>query len=69
MKQFVYSVWYGKVPYNQKIFTKWTDASKFIKDQIDAGLIIHSVHKEWAESENDSDERGLVKAQDVIGDR
>ena len=69
MKKFVYSVWYGTVPYNQKIFTKWADASKFIKEQIDAGFIIHSVHKEWAESDTDFDERGLVKALDVIGDR
>ena len=49
MKKFVYSVWYGQVPYQQKIFTKYSDASKFVKEQIDAGYIIHSVHKEWAE--------------------
>ena len=49
MKKFVYSVWYGPVPYKQKIFTKYSDASRFIKEQIDAGFIIHSVHKEWAE--------------------
>jgi len=49
MKKFVYRVWYGQVPYQQKIFTKYSDASKFIKEQIDAGYIIHSVHKEWAE--------------------
>jgi len=49
MKKFMYSVWYGQVPYQQKIFTKYLDASRFIKEQIDAGFIIHSVHKEWAE--------------------
>jgi len=69
MKQFVYSVWYGNVPYDQKIFTKWADASKFIKEQIDAGFIIHSVHKEWAESNEDVDTRGLIKSLDVVGDR
>ena len=69
MKKFVYSVWYDKVPFKQKIFAMWTDASKFIKEQIDAGFIIHSVHKEWTESNTDSDARGLVKALDVIGDR
>ena len=53
MKKFVYSVWYGQVPYQQKIFTKYSDASKFIKEQIDAGFIIHSVHKEWAEYQVD----------------
>ena len=59
MKKFVYSVWYGQVPYNQKIFTKYSDASKFIKEQIDAGFIIHSVHKEWIESQEvvDNNER------------
>lgn len=67
MKKFVYSVWYGKVPYNQKIFAKYSDASGFIKEQIDAGYIIHSVHKEWVEDVDYRDR--LVKSVDIIGDR
>jgi len=69
MKKFVYSVWYGSVPYKQKIFTRYSDASNFIKDQIDDGYIIHSVYKEWAEADDIDQRDGLVKTVDIIGDR
>lgn len=56
MKQYAYSVCYGTVPYGRKIFTKYSEASKFIREQLDKGFTVHSIHKEWVESRDDSDE-------------
>lgn len=47
MKQ--YNVYYGNVPYQNKIFTSWREAVTFMKTQLDAGVTVHSVSKEYIE--------------------
>lgn len=65
-----YVVNYGQVPFKQKLFTAYSDAAKFIKEQVDAGFIVRSVHKELVEVVDYIDSRdSLVKSVDIIGDR
>lgn len=65
MKQ--YSVYYGTVPYQQRVFRNYADASKFIKQQLDAGVAIRSVSKEESEYVDTRDE--LIRTIDIIRDR
>ena len=65
MKQ--YTVNYGTVPYQQRSFRNYTDASAFIKQQLDLGMIVRSVSKEECESIDARDQ--LVRSVDIIGDR
>lgn len=51
-----YVVYYGHaVPYQQMIFTRFADASKFIKQRLDCGVEIRAVLKELS-SETDDDQ-------------
>lgn len=51
-----YVVYYGRVvPYQQMVFTRFADASKFIKQQLDYGVEIRAVLKELS-SETDDDQ-------------
>lgn len=46
----VYLVYYGAlVPFSRYETTKWSEAAAFIKQNLDAGLPIHSVHTEKKE--------------------
>lgn len=65
MKQ--YSVNYGAVPYQQRSFRNYADASAFIKQQLDAGVTIRSVSKEECEYVDPRDQ--LIRSVDIIGDR
>lgn len=45
-----YRIYFGHtVPFNHEEFTTWADACTFMKRQLDAGVPIHSVHKEERE--------------------
>jgi len=65
MKQ--YTVTYGAVPYKQRAFRNYSDASAFIKQQLDLGIAIRSVSKEECEYVDSRDQ--LIKSVDIIGDR
>ena len=65
MKQ--YTVNYGAVPYQQRSFRNYADASVFIKQQLDLGIIVRSVSKEECEYVDSREQ--LIRAVDVIGDR
>jgi len=65
MKQ--YTVNYGAVPYQQRTFRNYSDASAFIKQQLDLGIAVRSVSKEECEYVDFRDQ--LVKSVDIIGDR
>lgn len=65
MKQ--YTVNYGAVPYQQRQFRNYADASAFIKQQLDLGIIVRSVSKEESEYVDSRDQ--LIGSVDIIGDR
>lgn len=65
MKQ--YTVNYGAVPYQQQVFRNYADASAFIKQQLDLGIIVRSVFKEESEKVDSRDQ--LIRSVDIIGDR
>lgn len=65
MKQ--YTVNYGEVPYQQRSFRNYADASAFIKQQLDLGMIVRSVSKEESEYVDFRDQ--LIRSVDIVGDR
>ena len=49
---FLYKVFYGQVPFKNKTFKSWKDASTFIKEQLDTDGIVRSVSKEHIDVEH-----------------
>ena len=65
-----YVVHYGKVPFSCKTFSNYSDVAVFVKKQLDSGVFIHSISKEYVEPGEFSDNRDcLVKSVDIINDR
>jgi hypothetical protein len=53
---FLYKVFYGQVPFKNKTFKSWKDASTFIKEQLDTDGIVRSISKEHIDVENRRDD-------------
>jgi hypothetical protein len=66
----VYKVFYGPVPFKNKMFKSWKDANAFIKKQLDTDGIVRSVSKEHIDVENRRDDRdSFIQSVDIIEDR
>jgi hypothetical protein len=62
MKQYIVN--YGAVPYQQRAFRNYSDASAFIKKQLDLGIAVRSVSKE--ECETGHQVVGIISKEDYI---
>lgn len=55
----IYRVYYGPtVPFQSETFTTWANACAFMKRKLDAGVEIHSVHRESKDDQHNNFREG-----------
>lgn len=68
MKQ--YMAHYGsKVPFTASAFSNFSDACVFIKQQLDNGVPVRSISKEYQDVQQEDSREQLVKSVDILEDR
>lgn len=64
-----YMVHYGNVPYSRQEFLNYSDACVFIKQQLDNGVPVRSISKEYQDVQQEDSREQLVKSVDILEDR